>query len=68
MTSNPDEGMRWLARSLGWERSMVRLRHAALADAATADVSELTSAADEPFVALRPGAGRTDPAGVRTMA
>jgi hypothetical protein len=38
MTSNQDEAMRWLRRSLGWERSLEGLRHAALADAATAGV------------------------------
>jgi len=65
MTSNPDEGMRWLARSLGWEQSLVRLRHSVLADAAAAATPELPAMADEPVVELEPAGGpeRTEPVG-----
>jgi hypothetical protein len=59
MTSNQDEATRWLARSLGWERSLERLRHAALADAATAGVPEpveesVEEPVEEPVVSLEP--------------
>ena len=65
MTTNKDEGMRWLARSVGWERSLERLRHEALVDAASAGAPELPAPAEEPVVSLEPtiGAGRTEPAG-----
>ena len=65
MTSNQDEGMRWLSRSLGWEQSLDRIRHTALADAATAGTSVPPDAADEPDVTLEPAAASDlgDPAG-----
>jgi hypothetical protein len=53
MTSNPDAELRWLAGSLGWERSLTRLRDAAAtANAETAP--EAPAAADEPAVTLEP--------------
>jgi hypothetical protein len=54
MTSNQDEGMRWLARSVGWERSLERLRHEALVEAASAGAPELPAPAEEPVVSLEP--------------
>jgi len=52
MTSNQDEGTRWLARALGWERSLERLRDTALADAATVGRPEPRAPAEEPVVSL----------------
>jgi hypothetical protein len=65
MTSNQDEGTRWLARSIGWERSLERLRHSALADAATVGTPEPPALAgtpppppaEEPVVSLEPANG-----------